>query len=100
MTKKIALLLSIFPGSLFVLAFASYVICSIAESGLPGGTANIGLGILALAALLNLPTMVAWGAWFVSKSGSKPKAMAVGLQSSSKQAGSDQTTAAVDSKSE
>ena len=58
--KKIAIALSIFPGSLFVIALVSFVVCSIVELGLAGGGANIGLGLLALAALINLPTFVVW----------------------------------------
>lgn len=58
--KKLAIVLSVFPGSLLVLALASFVICSIAEAGLAGGSANIGLGLLLIAVGINIPTIVAW----------------------------------------
>ena len=58
--KRVAVALSIFPGSLFVLALASFVICSIAELGLSGGSANIGLGLLLIALIINIPTIAAW----------------------------------------
>lgn len=62
--KIVAIALSIFPGSLFVIALVSFVICGIAELGLPGGSANIGLGILFLALIFNIPTILAWSAHF------------------------------------
>lgn len=58
--KKVAIALSIFPGILFVIALISYLICSVAERNLPPGGVNIGLSLLLLAALINIPTMVAW----------------------------------------
>ena len=58
--KKLAIALSIFPGILLVIALLSYVICSIAERNLPPGGVNIGLSLLLLAALINIPTMAAW----------------------------------------
>lgn len=58
--KKAAILLTIFPGSLFMLAFVSYILCSIAERDLPKGGANIGLGILFLTASVNIPTILIW----------------------------------------
>jgi hypothetical protein len=67
--KKLAIILSIFPGILFVIALGSYVICSYLERDLPRGSANIGLGLLFLAALINIPTMVAWCIYFIRKSG-------------------------------
>ena len=59
-TKLIAIGLYVFPGSLFVLALANYVIFSILESGQPSGTANIGLAFLYMAAMINVPTLIAW----------------------------------------
>lgn len=67
--KKLAIILSIFPGILFVIALGSYLICSFLERDLPPGSANIGLGLLFLAALINIPTMVAWCIYFARKSG-------------------------------
>ncbi|MBT8044949.1 MAG: hypothetical protein KJO79_08355 [Verrucomicrobiae bacterium] len=58
--KKLAIALTIFPGVLFVIALISYVICSIAERNLPPGGVNIGLSLLLLAALINIPTIVVW----------------------------------------
>ena len=73
MKKKIAIALTIFPGSLFVLALASYIVCSIAELGLASGSANIGLGLLCIAVLINIPTFIAWGLYFATRgSGQSP----------------------------
>ena len=59
--KKIAIVLSVFPGCLFAIALVSLVVCAIAERNLPPAPgANIGLGLLALAALINIPTAIAW----------------------------------------
>jgi hypothetical protein len=58
--KRIAIALSVFPGSLLVLALVSYVFSSIAEAGLPGGGVNIGLCLLLLALLVNIPTILVW----------------------------------------
>lgn len=58
--KKLAIVLSIFPGILFVIALLSYVICFFAERNLPSGGVNIGLSLLLLAALINIPTIVVW----------------------------------------
>ena len=71
--KKLAIILSIFPGILFVIALGSYLICSYLERDLPPGSANIGLGLLFLAALMNIPTMVAWCIYFARKSGGGAK---------------------------
>lgn len=67
--KKLAIILSIFPGILFVIALGSYLICSYLERDLPPGSANIGLGLLFLSALINIPTMAAWCIYFIRKSG-------------------------------
>ena len=67
--KKLAISLSIFPGMLFVIALLSYVICSIVERNLPPGGVDIGLGVLLLAALINIPTMVAWLVFLARKRG-------------------------------
>ena len=58
--KKLAIALSIFPGALFVIALLSFVISSIAERNLPSGGVNIGLSLLLLSALINIPTIVVW----------------------------------------
>jgi uncharacterized membrane protein YgdD (TMEM256/DUF423 family) len=58
--KWVAIGLSVFPGSLFVLALLNLVVCGILELNEPRGTANIGLGILYLSAIINVPTMIAW----------------------------------------
>ena len=60
MSKKIAIALSVFPGVLFVGILISYICCSIAERNLPKAGANIGLCILGLAFLVNIPTIIAW----------------------------------------
>ena len=67
--KKLAVTLSIFPGILFVIALLSYVICVIAERNLPPGGVNIGLSLLLLAALINIPTILAWVIFFARKRG-------------------------------
>lgn len=67
--KKLAIALSIFPGGLLVIALLSYVICSIAERNLPPGGANIGLGLLFLAAVVNVPTLLSWILFFARKRG-------------------------------
>ena len=58
--KKLAIALTVFPGSLFALALVSFVVCSIAELGLAPGSANIGLGLVLVALTLNIPTIIAW----------------------------------------
>lgn len=58
--RKLAIALSVFPGILFVIALLSYVICFFAERNLPSGGVNIGLSLLLLAALINIPTIVVW----------------------------------------
>lgn len=65
--KRIAIVLSIFPGSLFILALVSFVVCSIAELGLASGSANIGLGLLFIAFLINIPTLIVWGLYFATR---------------------------------
>lgn len=65
--KRIAIALSIFPGSLFILAIGSFVVCAIAELGLAGGSANIGLGLLFIAFLINIPTFIVWGLHFATR---------------------------------
>lgn len=73
MKKKIAIALTIFPGSLFVLALVSFIVCSIAELGLSSGSANIGLGLLFIALLINIPTFIAWVLYFATRgSGQSP----------------------------
>ena len=67
--KKLAIALSIFPGILFVIALLSCVICSVAERNLPPGGVNIGLSLLLLAALINIPTMAAWLIFLAGKRG-------------------------------
>lgn len=67
--KKLAIALSIFPGILFVIALLSYVICSVAERNLPPGGVNIGLSLLLLAALINIPTLAAWLIFLATKRG-------------------------------
>ncbi|NNC89723.1 MAG: hypothetical protein HKN82_14805 [Akkermansiaceae bacterium] len=67
--KKLAIALSIFPGILFVIALLSYVICFIAERNMPPGGVDIGLSLLLLAALINIPTIVAWVVFLVRKRG-------------------------------
>ncbi len=67
MLKSIAIVLSFFPGSVFVLALVSYAVCFVAELGLPGGSANIGLGLLFLAFVINIPTVVVWGLYFATR---------------------------------
>jgi len=52
--------ISIFTGSILAIAVVSYVVCSIAEAGLPSGSANIGLGLLFLAVLINIPVLIYW----------------------------------------
>ena len=71
--KKLAIALSVFPGILFVIAFLSYVICFFAESNLPPGGVNIGLSLLLLAALINIPTIAAWVIFFAKKRGEGTK---------------------------
>jgi hypothetical protein len=63
--KSFAILLSIFPGILFALALFSYVCCSYAQRNLSKAGADIGLGILMLAALINIPTAIAWFMYFI-----------------------------------
>ena len=67
--KKPAIALSIFPGALFVIALLSYVICLFAERNLPPGGVNIGLSLLLLAALINIPTILAWVIFFARTRG-------------------------------
>jgi len=67
--KKLAIALSIVPGILFVIALLLYVICSVAERNLPPGGVNIGLSLLLLAALINIPTMAAWLIFLARKRG-------------------------------
>ena len=67
MGKKIAIALTIFPGGLFALALASFIVCSIAELDLASGSANIGLGLLFIALLINIPTIIAWGFYFATR---------------------------------
>ena len=67
MSKKIAIVLSVFPGSLFVIALISYICCSIAERDLPKAGVDIGLGILCIAFLVNIPTIIAWGIFLFGK---------------------------------
>ena len=71
--KKLAIVLSIFPGILFVIALLSYVICFFAERNLPSGGVNIGLSLLLLAALVNIPTIVAWVIFLARKRGEGTK---------------------------
>ena len=71
--KKLAVALSIFPGILFVIALLSYVVCFFAERNLPPGGVNIGLSLLLLAALINIPTIVAWVIFFARKRGEGTK---------------------------
>lgn len=66
--RKLAIVLTIFPGSLFVLAAGSYTACRLAEAGLPSGGPDIGLGLLLVAALINIPTVLAWiASWMVDR---------------------------------
>ena len=71
--KKLAIVLSIFPGILFVIALLSYVICFFAERDLPSGGVNIGLSLLLLAALINIPTVVVWVIFLSMKRHEGPK---------------------------
>ena len=71
--KKLAIALSVFPGILFVIALLSYVICFFAERSLPSGGVNIGLSLLLLAALVNIPTIVAWVIFLARKRGEGTK---------------------------
>ena len=67
--KNLAIALSIFPGILFVIALLSYLICFFAERNLLPGGVNIGLSLLMLAALINIPTVLAWVVFFSTKRG-------------------------------
>ena len=67
MIKNIAIVLSFFPGSLLVLSLVSFVVCAIAEMGLPGGSANIGLGLLLIAFFINIPTFIVWGVYVAKR---------------------------------
>ena len=71
--KKLAIILSIFPGILFVIALLSYVICFFAELNLPSGGVNIGLSLLLLAAIINIPTLVVWVIFLARKRHEGPK---------------------------
>ncbi len=63
--KKLAIALSIFPGSFLIIAFFNYVFFSFAERNLAPGGVNIGLSLLLLAALINVPTIIAWVVFFI-----------------------------------
>ena len=65
--KKLAITLSIFPGMLFVIALVSYVLSATAEQGLPSGGVNIGLCLLMLAGMINVPTLVVWVFYFAGR---------------------------------
>ena len=67
--KKLAIALSIFPGILSVIALLSYLVCFFAERNLPPGGVNIGLSLLLLAALINIPTVLAWVVFFARTRG-------------------------------
>jgi len=69
--KRIATILSVCTGSLFILALTSCIWCSIAERDLPKGGANIGLGILYITLLINIPTIIVWGVYIFKKQGNK-----------------------------
>ena len=71
--RKLAIGLSIFPGILFVIALLSYVICFFAERSLPSGGVDIGLSLLLLAALINIPTIVVWVIFLARKRGEGTK---------------------------
>lgn len=71
--KKLGIVLSIFPGILFVIALLSYVICFFAERNLPSGGVNIGLSLLLLAAFINIPTIVVWVIFLARKRGEGTK---------------------------
>jgi hypothetical protein len=65
--KRIAMILSVCTGGLFILALVSCVYCSIAERNLPKGGANIGLGILYITLFINIPTIIVWCVYFIKR---------------------------------
>ena len=71
--KKLAIALSIFSGSLLIIALFNYVFFSFVERNLAPGGVNIGLSLLLLAALINVPTIIAWVVFFIRKRGEEPK---------------------------
>ena len=65
--KKLAITLSIFPGVLFVIALVSYLGSSFAEMGQASGGVDIGLCLLILSAIINIPTVVVWEFYVASR---------------------------------
>ncbi len=62
-----AITLTIFPGILFVIALISYMTSSFAEMGLASGGVDIGLCLLILSAVVNIPTLVVWVFYMASR---------------------------------
>ena len=65
--KKLAITLSIFPGILFVIALVSYLGSSFTEMGQASGGVDIGLCLLMLAGMINVPTLVVWVFYIASR---------------------------------
>lgn len=71
--KKFAIALSIFPGSLFIIALLNYAFFAFVERNIAPSGVNIGLSLLLLAALINVPTIISWVVFFIRKRGEEPK---------------------------
>ncbi len=65
--KKVAIILTCFPGSLLLIAVLNYLIMGFVESSrsVPGDP-NIGAGLLVITALINIPTLIMWLLYLLS----------------------------------
>ena len=64
---KFAIGLGLVPHLLFVFALFNVIVSCITEGNAPAGDPNIGVGVLLLTVLMNVPSMICWLGYFISR---------------------------------